>query len=320
MKVIVTGGSGFVGKHVVAQLKAVRHEVKVLDISHHGIEDSHRVDLTDYVELTSALKDLEPDVVIHLAALAGSSGKGGGAESLKHPYEFIRVNVNGTLNLYEACRQLDISKVICMSSFSPYGQASCPISEDTQLHPNNPYGTSKACVEEIAKCYSLDYGIKTLLFRPPLISGEGQKEMNALREFVMCALNDKPIVILGKGEHIREFVHPLDVARAFSMSIDYLSNLKSSYDVFVLGNKPIQMIDLAKLIIERTGRGFIEFKEATGQVFDQYTDHRKIMRVLGWTPEITVEEIVARVIADIQTRLSIPAKAGTYKISEAIAS
>jgi nucleoside-diphosphate-sugar epimerase len=305
MKIMITGGSGFVGKYVSHQLHIDGHDVASLDIVRNGGPNDFLADATIFPDLKQALEFFRPDIVIHLAALAGSNGKGGGAESMKQPYEFIDTNVNATLNLYEACRQLGISNVLCMSSFSPYGQAPCPINEETPFHPNNPYGASKACVEEIAKCYSVAYGIKTVLFRPPLICGEGQREMNALREFVSCVLNDKPIVILGEGRHVREFVHPEDVARAFSLGIGYLHRMKSPYDVFVLGNEPISMAELASLVVKQIGRGSIEFKKGTSQVFDQYTDHRKISTMLGWSPRIGVEEIVNRVISDMSLERSI---------------
>ncbi|HVB11684.1 MAG TPA: NAD(P)-dependent oxidoreductase [Nitrososphaerales archaeon] len=305
MKIVVTGGSGFVGKYVVNQLKVDGHEVKALDIAPNGSEETYKVDVTKPLQIKSALELFEPEIVVHLAALAGSTGKGGGAESLKDPYRYFNVNINGTLNVYEACRQLGISKVICMSSFSPYGFAPCPINEETPFHPNNPYGGSKACVEEIAKVYSSNYGVRTVIFRPPLICGEGQNEVNALREFVTCALLDTPIVILGEGKHVREFVHPLDVARAISAGIQCISRMTVPYEIFVLGNRPIRMIDLAELIVSRVGNGSVVFKRATGLVFDQFTDHEKAMRVMGWKPRIGIEEIVGRVISDIKTRQSM---------------
>ena len=306
MNIVVTGGSGFVGRYVVKQLRSKRHQVTPLDIIPDRLAEGHVVDVTNSLEVKSAFELFQPELVVHLAALAGSTGKGGGAESLKDPYQYFNVYINGTLNVYEACRQLGIAKVICMISFSPYGFALCPIDEQTPFHPNNPYGGSKACVEEIAKIYSSIYGVKSVIFRPPLICGEGQKEVNALREFVMCALANRSIVILGEGKHVREFVHPIDVARAFCAGVEYLSCQTAPYEIFVLGNSPISMIDLAELVVGQVGKGKIEFMPSTSQVFDQFTDHRKAMDVLDWHPKITIKEIVRRVISDIKTRQSMP--------------
>lgn len=240
-------------------------------------------------------------MVIHLAALTGSAGKGGGAESLKHPYDYFRVNVDGTLNIFETCRDLGIRRVICLSSFSVYGIAKCPISEETPLHPNSPYGASKTCMEEVARCYSTVYGIKTVVFRPPFVCGEGQKELNVLRELVISALRKTPIIILGDGSHIKEFVHPQDVARAISAGMGYLFRMEKPYDVFVLGNKPISIKALAELVIRKAGKGTTNFRPATNQVFDQFTDHSKAIMTLGWKPTIGIEEMVARVINDVES-------------------
>ena len=300
MKIVVTGGTGFVGKYVVNQLVSDGHRVTPIDVA--AKDDRTKVDVTVKHEVKTALASLDPDVVIHLAALTGSIGKGGGAESLKFSYDYFRVNVTGSLNIFETCRELGIKKVLCMSSFSTYGIAKCPITEATPFNSNNPYGASKVCVEEIAKIYAQCYGIKTVIFRAPLICGESQKEMNALREFVSCALQGKPIVILGEGSHVREFVHPQDVARAYSLAIPYLNTMKSTFEVFVLGSKPISMKDLAGYIIAQVGNGTIEYKQFTNNVFDQFTDYSKARRLLYWAPTKDIKDIVRRVIEDIKSQ------------------
>ena len=194
-----------------------------------------------------------------------------------------------------------MKKVIHMSSFSPYGVTKEAVTEATLFNANNPYGASKVCCEEIAKCYAMKYGIKTVIFRAPLLCGEGQQELNALREFAYSVKKGEPIVLLGEGKHVREFVHPSDVARAFSLSIPYIDLMKNPYEIFVLGNKPISMKDLAHLVVKTSGKEVpVIHKEANLFVFNQWTDRSKVEQILGWKPEITVEEIVKRVIADIK--------------------
>lgn len=299
MNILVTGGEGFVGKTVVGLLRTEGHNVISIDSS--SEDKSMKVDVTNRNQVKTAFTIFKPEAVIHLASLAGATGKGGGAESIKFPHEYFHVNLNGVLNIYETCRELEINKVLCMSSFSPYGIARCPIDEETTFSPNNPYGSSKACVEEIAKCYAINYGIKTLILRPPLICGEKQKEMNALREFVYSAILNKPITIFGEGKHVREFIHPQDIARAYSAGLNYLERMEKPYDIIILGNKPISMNKLASTVIRYVGKGVIEIKPVTNSVFDQFTDHSKAKRVLGWTPKISTNEIVQRVIEDIKS-------------------
>lgn len=302
------------------RLKADGHTLEVLDKVVDGLKDVRQVDIADLSKVKEILGSFKPELVVHLAALAGSTGKGGGAESLKSPYQYFNVNFNTALSIYESCRQLGILRVLCMSSFSPYGPTSSPINEDTPFNPNNPYGGSKACVEEIAKVYSANYGIKTVILRPPLICGEGQMEMNALREFVTSALAGTPIKILGEGTHVREFVHPSDVADAFSAAIFYLQSMTVSCEPFVLGSRPIRMIDLANLVVQKVGKGSIVFEPASSQTFDQFTDHSKAKRLLGWEPKVGVDEIVTRVIDDIkfrQLRQGVDTTVGTSQLRSA---
>jgi nucleoside-diphosphate-sugar epimerase len=298
MRIVVTGGAGFLGQYVVERLKNERLEVIPVDINPRTPETKY-LDVTDFLQTNSLFATVKPDVVIHLAALAGSTGKGGGAESMKDPYNYFRVNVMGTLNIFEACRRNNICKVIHMSSFSVYGVTKEVITEETPLNPNNPYGFSKACGELIAKCYAMNYGIKAIIFRVPLMCGEGQRELNALREFVLSVKEGKPIVIFGEGKHVREWLHPIDVTDAFIKAVKYFDRMTNPYEVFILGNKPISMKDLAQLVIENMGKGYVEHHPSTRQVFDQYTDASKAKRLLGWEAKISVEEIVKRVVMDI---------------------
>jgi nucleoside-diphosphate-sugar epimerase len=246
MNVLITGGNGFLGKYVRRKLETDGYEVTSVDIET-TTPGTECLDVRDFTQVSLLFAKVKPKIVVHLAALTGSSGKGGGAESVKAPFDYFKVNVMGTLNVFEACRQNDIGRVIHMSSFSPYGVTKETITEETPFNPTNPYGFSKACSELTARCYATGYGIKTLILRSPLICGEGQKERNALREFVSSAVQGTPITILGEGKHLREWLHPEDVADAIARGIHYLDAMNDSFEVFVLGNRPISMNDLAQL-------------------------------------------------------------------------
>lgn len=298
MRVCITGSQGFLGRWVVKTFNEAGIETRGIDISGNG--DHIKADLTVYSHARSALAEINPDAVIHLAALAGASGKGGGAESLKNPYDYFKVNTMITLNVFEACRELRIKKVLCMSSFSPYGNAPVPITEGTHVNPENAYGGSKVNVETIARVYARCYDIKTLIFRAPLICGEGQKEMNALRQFADAALKDEPLEIWGDGSTIREFLHPSDVAEAYILGLKYLEEKQKGFDIFVLGNHRIKMKDLAIEIIDAVGKGSMEFLLQKLKLFDQYTNHNKAELRLGWVPKIGIREIVQRVVKDMR--------------------
>jgi nucleoside-diphosphate-sugar epimerase len=293
MVIIVTGGAGLLGRHVMTRLRNdATNAVSVdIDVSNRG----ERLDVRDFARVNAKFAELKPDVVIHLAALAGASGKGGAAESPRDPFDYLNTNFVGTLNIFEACRLNDVKRVVHMSSCSVYGQTTERITELTTVNPDTPYGFSKACAELVAKCYAINYGIRTLIFRPSLICGEGQREMNALREFVMCAKNGMPLLVFGKGEHVREWLHPIDVADAITRGISYFDQMTNPYEIFVLGSKPVSMKDLAYLVVSKTNRGNVVHLHSGRRTFDQCTNPEKIARLLGWTASIPVEDIVSRV-------------------------
>jgi nucleoside-diphosphate-sugar epimerase len=298
MRVLVTGGAGFLGQRVVSKFRAEGFAVVSTDVFPRE-RDIESLDVTDLQATDAKFSSAKPDVVIHLAALTGAKGKGGGSESLRDPYDYFRTNVMGTLTVLEACRLHKIQRVIYMSSFSTYGVTEGAIDEKTNFNPTNPYGFSKACGELVAKCYASNYGIKTLIFRAPLLAGETQEEESALREFVLCAIKGRPIVIYGNGSHVREWLHPFDVAEAFLKGMTYFDSMAIPYDIFVLGGKPISMIELARLVIDKIG-GRVQHEQNPGIVFDQYSDTRKARTLLGWQPSFQVHDIVDRVIADIR--------------------
>lgn len=297
MVILVTGGAGFLGRYVMMRLR--NDAISAVSVDIEASKGGERLDVRDFCRVTSKFADLKPEVVIHLAALTGASGKGGAAESPKDPLNYLNTNPVGTLNIFEACRLNDVKKVIHMSSFSVYGQTAESITEQTPVNPNNPYGFSKACAELVARCYATNYGIRTLIFRVPLMCGEGQEEMNALREFVFSAVNGMPLPIFGEGKHVREWLHPIDIADAFVRALAYFDQMTGECETFVLGCRPISMKELAQLVIKTMGKGQVEFLKPTAQVFDQYSDSRKAERVLGWKAKVPVEEIVRRVASEV---------------------
>lgn len=301
MRVLVTGGDGFLGRHVVTILKKQRKEVIPFDIKVSSSE-GRLLDVRDTSQVSTVFGETKPDVVVHLAALAGAAGKGGGRESIDNPFNYLQTNFMGTLCVLEACRKVNIRKVIYMSSFSPYGLTKEPITENTPVSPSNPYGLSKLCGELVVKCYASNYGIKSIIFRAPLLCGKGQKELNALREFALTAIRGQPLVLFNEGRHVREWLHPSDIANAFLKGIDYFERMSEPYETFVLGNKPISMKSLAELVINEVGSGTIRGGSCENGVFDQFTDASKALTVLGWKATITVEEIVREVVADISSQ------------------
>jgi UDP-glucose 4-epimerase len=298
MRVLVTGGTGFLGRYLVSLLRDEGREVIVADSNVSSSMDQ----FLDVKELSQVMRSFEatrPDIVIHLAALTGAIGRGGGEESLSDPFNFLQNNSQGTLCVFEACRRFGIRRAIYMSSFSVYGETREPITENTPPVPTTPYGFSKLCGELVAQCYAINYGIRTLIFRAPLLCGKGQKETNALREFAKAAVQGQPIILFGQGEHVREWLHPLDVSDAILKGTRYLERITIPYEILVLGSEPVSMHSLAELVIREVGGGKIQYQEGGLKRFNQVTDTSRARNILGWKAMIPTDEIVREVVRDI---------------------
>jgi len=296
----VFGGKGFLGSYLVTELEKYDYEVSTFDI-----KKDPSMDATRFNAVLEFLYRKKPDIVINLAALTGACGKGGKEESLKRPYAFLYTNILIVLNILESMRILGIKYLIHMSSLSVHGNQE-DIREDSTFTPRDPYGVSKACCEIMCKLYSDLYNIKIAVVRAPLIVGAGQKELNALREFVLCALKNKTLVIFGDGTHEREWIHPRDVAQGIIKVIEWLNKGGESYKVFLLGapQNRVSMKALAELIIKKVGKGRIAFKNPERTYRSQRTHPFQTFNLLNWKPKISLDEIIDEVIDDISKEIS----------------
>lgn len=299
MKILVTGAAGFIGGWGVRELSAAGYEVAGTDLR--DAEGFTQADLTNQDEVRDLFAKTRPTVVIHLAAISGSTGKNEAEQSLRQPLENFRVNALGTANLCEVARKTDVKRIVYMSSFALYGRTSkdrLPITPTTSLSLEHAYANSKYMGELVLRTYSHDFGLKSVIFRAPFVSGEHQRERSVLMEFIASAVQGKDLVIFGRGEHVREFVHPIDIVDAFKRALPHMEESKEPCETFVLGNTPIQIKDLARLVIQKVGKGKVKhLEQAVDRAFDQFSDYGKATQYLGWKPTFTVSQIVDRIIA-----------------------
>ncbi len=298
MKVLVTGAAGFIGGWTVKELRKKGFDVVGTDkLAGSGIITA---DVTDLTQVLKVFSESRPDAVIHLAAISGSTGKNEVEQSLRQPHSNFLVNVLGTVNICEACRLTDVKKLLYMSSFAVYGRTGkdrLPITEETPVALEHAYAKSKYMGELVVRTYSQDFKLKSAIFRAPFIVGENQNEMNVVKEFIHSALNDGELVVFGNGAHVREFIHPEDLVDAYTKAIDYLDSAVKDCELFVLGNTPIKMNDLAKQIISLVGKGRIAYHGTSDRAFDQYSDYSKARKLLGWNPKLDISSIVKRMMS-----------------------
>jgi len=218
-KMFITGGAGFIGSNLAAELTGAGHSVTVFDSLTSGyIENLAALPVVDFVmgdvrdsELLSRAM-MGADYVFHMAASVGNK------KSIDHPVADAEVNVIGTINVLEAARRSGVQKVVFSSSAGTFGELkTIPISVDHPTDPDSPYGCSKLCAEKLCGAYTSLYGLPTVALRYFNVYGPHQRfdaYGNVIPIFVHRILTDQPITVFGDGDQTRDFVNVADVVQA----------------------------------------------------------------------------------------------------------
>jgi len=219
MKILVTGGAGFIGSHIADAFLDAGHDVAVVDDLSSGFEQHvsprarlYRVDIRD-TGLRAVFERESPEVVCHQAARANVR------ESMIEPELYADVNILGSINVLQCCRQFSVRKVIYASTGGAvYGEPrQLPVREDHPINPLDPYGTSKHTVEHYLYLYRVHYGIQYTALRYPNVYGPRQNpygEAGVVAIFANQMLRGRQPLINGDGEQQRDFVFIADVVRA----------------------------------------------------------------------------------------------------------
>jgi len=299
LRVLVTGGAGFIGSHLVKALLRAGHFVRVLDNFSTGsmdnIVDVARDveivvgDVRDYSVVEKCVRGV--DVVIHLAALIDV------AESIERPDLYFEVNVIGTHNIAKACRGVNV--LIFASSSSVYGDPlKIPIPEDHLLSPRSPYAASKAAGEALIQAFSSIYGYRPIILRIFNVYGPKQSRAYAgvVIEFIRRVLRREPPIIYGDGEQTRDFIHISDVIDAIMKAM----NIERARGVFNIGSgKAVTINQLAKLILKTLNREDLKPVYAPprpGDIKHSIADITKSRKILGFEPKISLEEGIKTLI------------------------
>lgn len=299
MKVLVTGGAGFIGSHVVDTFLEAGHEVCVVDDLSTGFRHNvpkqvrlHQLDIRD-PRLADVFREERPEVVSHQAARANVR------ESFQKPVLYADVNVVGSVNVLECCREFGVRKIIYASTGGAcYGAPqSLPVCEDHPINPLDPYGASKHHVEHYLRIYSESFGIAFTALRYPNVYGPRQDpygEAGVVAIFAVQMLKGGQPVINGTGEQERDFVHVKDIAAAnlaaSERGDDEILNLGSGTGTSVTTIFSI----LAKLTNHR--RPAEHGPAKAGEVFRIYLDAKRAAGLLGWKPSISLEAGLASTV------------------------
>lgn len=294
MRILVTGGAGFIGSHVVDGLIEAGHEVAVLDSLATGNRQKinpraafHELDLRS-PELASVFAEARPELVNHHAAHAEV------LESVEDPMYDADVNVLGSLNLLQRCVKSGTRKIIFISSGGAcYGEPiELPCTEEHPIRPLSPYGASKAAIELYLYLYKETYGLDYSVLRYSNIYGPRQdmqsEEGRVVAIFSRLMLEGRQPTINGDGEQQRDFLHVADVVRANLLALE-----RGSGEAFNIGRgAPTTVNEIFELVKGLTGfRGErVHGPAKAGEVYRTYLDVSKARRLLGWEARIGLEE------------------------------
>lgn len=299
--VIITGGAGFIGSHVVeALLKEGDWKITIIDnfdpfydskIKYKNIsvfkDHPHVIllnnNICDIEQLRQKLKD-KYDVIIHLAAKAGVR------PSIEHSLEYQKVNVGGTHNMLELAKEMGIKQFIFASSSSVYGEnPNFPWTEsDVVLKPISPYAATKAAGEMLGHVYSHLYPIRFIALRFFTVYGPRQRPDLAIYKFYKAIAENRPITMYGDGSTKRDYTYVSEIVSGVRAAMDYEA---TNYEIINLGNnKTISLktlIDEIEKVLDK--KSVIQkFPEQPGDVFQTCANIEKAARLLNYSPSTTI--------------------------------
>ena len=296
-RIFLTGGSGFIGTHLVELLKD-SYDITVFDI-HPPSSNVNFIegDIGDTQKISDAMSD--HDVVIHLAASVGVKA------TEEEPIKTMNTNLLGTKNLLDACSQNNIEKIIFSSSSEVYGEPNkIPIDELQLPIPVTTYGVSKLAAEEYVRVFSEKFGFKYTILRFFNAVGTNQADSFVLTEFIKNAVKNTPIIIHGTGLQIRAFCDIKDICQGISSSIS-----KGDNEIINIGNdaEPISIENLAKKIItiikSKSEIKFIPFNESgrnrNVEILSRIPNIKKAKKLLSYEPKYDLEHSITSISKNI---------------------
>ncbi len=299
MKVMVTGGAGFIGSHVVDAFVEAGHDVFVVDDLSTGRAANvnsaarfYNVDIRSE-ELEEVVAAEQPEVVSHQAARANVR------ESMAKPLLYADVNVLGSLNVLECSRKHDVRKVIYASTGgASYGEPqTLPVPEDHPVNPLDPYGASKHHVEHYLYLYRHNYGLDYTILRYPNVFGPRQDphgEAGVVAIFTRMMLDGRQPVINGTGEQERDFAYVSDVAHA-----NLIAAQRGDGGTYNIGSGVGTTVNqIYERLAGLTGYSAppVHGPAKQGEVFKIYLDATRARRELGWTPQVSLEDGLCRTV------------------------
>ncbi|MGE5429654.1 MAG: UDP-glucose 4-epimerase GalE [Syntrophomonadaceae bacterium] len=312
MNVLVTGGAGYIGSHVVRMLLKQGHSVVIIDNLSRGHIEAvpegvkfEKADLLDFEALNAAIGRHKIDAVIHFAAFAYVG------ESVDNPGLYYVNNVTGSINLIRALNENNVKKIVFSSTCSLYGNPEhVPISEKEKLNPINPYAKTKYFIEQVLSDFDTSFGMKYAALRyfnaagadfDGVIGESHEPEPHLIPIVLQAALGKREKVMIFGGDYptedgtcIRDYIHVYDLAEAHIKALEYLNNGSESTIINLgtgTGYSVKEIIDSARRITGREIKAVTTERRA-GDPAILIADNKKAREVLGWIPKYGLDDII----------------------------
>jgi len=312
LKILITGGAGYIGSHFVKLLIENHVELFIIDNLSRGHQESipknvifEKADINDNQKLNSIFKKYKPDSVVHFAALAYVG------ESVENPTKYYQNNVVGSFNLIKACSENEVENFIFSSTCSIYGNPrKIPIAENEPSNPINPYANTKFIIETILKDFESKYGMKSVSLRYFNAAGasfdgsigESHNPETHLIPLVMeTALGKrKDIWVFGNdyntkdGTCIRDYIHVEDLAEAHFKALRYLQIGNESTIINLgtgNGNSVLEIIEMAKRISKKK-IDYVIANRRQGDPAILVASNEKAKKLLSWGPKYSIDDIL----------------------------
>ena len=307
MKILVTGGAGFIGSHLMRKLKEAGHEAVALDNLSTGLRENLLPDMKLVVMDThdKAVEDVFQkehfDAVVHLAAQTLVS------DSMTDPENDMYQNVAGTVRILECCRKYGVKRIIFSSSAATYGdvdEKALPISETLPQAPLSFYGLTKKTAEKYLELYHLAYGLDYVVLRFANVYGERQGdggEGGVISIFTKRLAQGKGITIFGDGKQTRDFVYAGDIADGI---IDALTTDAKNTAYNLSTTEETSLNELVQILSRIAGKEITPAydKPREGDIYRSSLNNAKAICNLGWKPKVSLAEGLRRTFADFACR------------------
>ena len=308
--ILITGGAGFIGSHLVDRLMSEGDwritvvddfndfydpAIKRANIASHLADPNFKLvaaDIREYEALKSIFRESAFDCIVHLAARAGVR------PSLKEPLLYVETNINGTINLLELARENDVKQFVFGSSSSVYGEnKKVPFSEDDPVfNPISPYAATKAAGELICHTYAHLHNMRIVCLRFFTVYGARQRPDLAIHKFAKLITAGQAIPVFGDGTTRRDYTYIDDIIQGVRAAIDYD---KSNYEVINLGeSRTVELRELISLLEnELGGRAEIDRQPTQpGDVPQTFADISKARRLLNYNPQTPIESGIKKFV------------------------